>query len=123
MGLRADTTWNQRMCWSEGHGYWVETVKMRGVSTRVSVTLIRLGGTYVPRIRPMAAPINDPRTIITTTAAPVDACQGMEPRIQIPTGNITAAATQARMAAKTTFSTATAPVGSGASRRSSISLL
>ena len=41
----------------------------------------------------------------------------------MPTGNITAAATKARMAANTTFSTATAPMGSGASRRSSISLL
>ena len=61
-----------------------------------------------PEDRPIAAPISDPRMIITTTAAPVDACQGMEPRIQTPTGNITAAATQARMAAKTTFSTATA---------------
>ncbi len=60
---------------------------------------------------------------MTTTGAAVDACQGMDPRIQIPTGNMTAAATHARMAAKTTFSTATAPVGRGASRRSSISLL
>ena len=36
---------------------------------------------------------------------------------------MTAAATNARMAAKTTFSTATPPMGRGASRRSSISLL
>ena len=60
---------------------------------------------------------------MTTTAGAVDACQGIEPRIHTPTGNITAAATHARMAAKTTFSTATAPMGRGASRRSSISLL
>ena len=45
------------------------------------------------------------------TAGPVEACQGIEPRIHTPIGNITAAATKARMAAKTTFSTATAPIG------------
>ena len=60
---------------------------------------------------------------MATTAGVVEACQGIEPRIHTPTGNMTAAATQARMAAKTTFSTATAPMGRGASSRSSISLL
>ena len=71
----------------------------------------------------MAAPSSAPRMTMTTTATPVEACHGMLPRIQTPTGNMTAAATQARRAAKTTFSMATAPMGSGANSRSSISLL
>ena len=71
----------------------------------------------------MAAPSIEPSTIITTTATPVEACQGIDPRIQTPMGNITAAATNPRMAANTTFSTATAPTGRGARSRSSISLL
>ena len=48
---------------------------------------------------------------------------GIEPSTQIPMGSITSAASRARMLAKTTFSTATIPTGSGASSRSSISLV
>ena len=45
IGLRAATTWNHRRWSSDGHGYWLQPVKISGVSTRAKVTLIRLGGT------------------------------------------------------------------------------
>ena len=60
--------------------------------------------------------------IRNTHGVPV-ARQGMVPRIHTPMGNMMTAATKARMAPKTTFSRATPPTGSGASSRSSISLL
>ena len=60
---------------------------------------------------------------MATTPAAAPAVQGIEPSSQTPMGNMTAAATVPRMAEKTTFSMATAPVGNGASSLSSISLL
>ena len=47
----------------------------------------------------------------------------MSPSTQIPTGNITSAATSERSEANSIFSTATRATGIGASSRSSISLV
>jgi len=48
---------------------------------------------------------------------------GTDPRIRMPIGNMKRAATSARSAANTIFSTATSATGIGASRRSSISFV
>src|ERR1700730_15784602 len=111
MGLRAETTWNQRMFESDGHGYWLDPVNNNGVVTRANVRLIRLGETKVPSTRPMAAPMRAPTTVITDTPTAAPAVHGMDPSSQSPIGNMTAAAIAPRMAETTTFSRATAPMG------------
>src|SRR5216684_6007920 len=108
---------------SDGHGYWLQPVKVSGNNTRANMTLIRCGATIVPSVSPIADPANAPRTRTKTNNGTPDARQGIEPSTNTPTGNITIDATRARVAAKTSFSIATQLVGSGASRRSSISLV
>ena len=87
------------------------------------MTVIRLGGTSVPIVRPIAAPTSVPRSRMTMKSGAPAARHGTDPRIRMPIGNMNRAATSARMAAKTIFSTATSATGIGASRRSSISLV
>ena len=85
--------------------------------------VIRLGGTSVPIVSPMAAPTSDPSTSTTANCGSAPARHGTEPRIRIPIGNMKSAAVSARIAANTIFSTATSATGIGASRRSSISFV
>jgi hypothetical protein len=87
------------------------------------MTLMRLGDTAVPMIIPRHDPTRHPSTRTVTNRGAALARQGMEPSTQTPTGSITSAASRARRLANTTFSTATIPTGSGASSRSSISLV
>ena len=84
---------------------------------------MRFGGTSVPSVRPIAEPASAPKIIVAATNPNALARQGIEPSIQIPTGNMTMAASSARIEANSIFSIATAQVGNGASSRSSISRL
>ena len=60
---------------------------------------------------------------MTTNSGAPAARHGTDPRIRIPIGNMNRAATSARIAANTIFSTATRATGIGASSRSSISFV
>src|SRR6266536_2076299 len=123
IGLNSVTTWNQRRCVSDGHGYWTQPVNSSGVSTSANVMLIRLGATAVPSSSPMPEPASAPSTINPTRIQARSARSESGPMIQRPIGNMSAPATSPRIEANSTFSTATMLTGSGASRRSSISLV
>ena len=119
----AQTTWNQRSESSDCHGNWVDPVNSNGVRTTANTMLIRFGVTNVPSVIPMAAPTSEPSTRKTISTGASDHVTGSEPSTHQLIGNITAAATSARSSENTIFSTATRWVGSGASSRSSISLV
>ena len=71
----------------------------------------------------MAPPASAPMTTLAMSSGSPPTENGTLPSTSQPTGNITSPAMIARPAANTTFSAATQFAGSGASRRSSISLV
>ncbi len=121
--MQAVTTWNHSRRESEGQGYWLAPVNSSGVKTSEKTTLIRFGVTSVPITSPRLAPSRLPRISASTNSGTPLQCQGIEPSTRIPTGIMINVAITARVAANTTFSTATSPVAIGASSRSSISFV
>jgi hypothetical protein len=87
------------------------------------MVLIRFGGTAVPSSMPMPEPASTPSTMKTTSIQTRSARSDSGPMIRRPMGNISAPANSARSEANSILSTATMPSGSGASSRSSISLV
>jgi hypothetical protein len=71
----------------------------------------------------MVAPTIEPRITMPATGSQLDTGQDTLSRMRKPTGTMTSAATIPRIAPNRIFSTATSGIGSGASSRSSISLV
>src|SRR6266536_1436438 len=103
IGLNSVTTWNQRRCVSDGHGYWTQPVNSSGVSTSANVMLIRLGATAVPSSRPMPEPASAPSTMNPTRIQARSARSESGPMIQRPIGNMSAPATSPRIEANSTL--------------------